>query len=128
MKKKIVAVELNIFNEKVKQKVLNAGGKDIFPSSIGISTVLEMTQKRLRKQQWDVYGYNLADDIHQATRVWEGYKSILLLTFSKLVTHNVKGLQLHMNKEDLEVVLQGEGLPAGTLKGIPQLCCEQLLI
>lgn len=48
--------------------------------------------------------------------------------FSKLVTDNVKRLQLHMNKEDLEVPLQGEGLPAGTLKGIPQLCCEQLLI
>lgn len=48
--------------------------------------------------------------------------------FSKLVTHDVKRLQLHMNKEDLEVPLQGEGLPAGTLKGIPQLCCEQLLI
>lgn len=69
MKKKIVSVELNIFSEKVKQKVLNAGGKDIFPSSTCISTVLEMTQERLRIQQWDVYGYNLADYIHQATRV-----------------------------------------------------------
>lgn len=48
MKNKIVAVELN--NEKVKQKVLNAGGKDTFPSSIGISTVLKMVQKRVRKQ------------------------------------------------------------------------------
>lgn len=69
MKKKIVSVELNIFNEKVKQKVLNAGGKGIFPSSICISIVLEITQEKLRKQQWDVYGYNLSDYIHQATRV-----------------------------------------------------------
>lgn len=60
--------------------------------------------------------------------IWEGWKSVLLLTFSKLVTHNVKCLQLHMNKEDLEVPFQDEDLPAGTLKGIPQLCCEQLLI
>lgn len=52
MKNKIVAVELNIFNEKVKQKVLNAGGKDTFPSSIGITTVLKITQNRVRIQQW----------------------------------------------------------------------------
>lgn len=52
MKNKIVAVELNIFNEKVKQKVLNAGGKDTFPSSIGITTALKITQKRVRIQQW----------------------------------------------------------------------------
>lgn len=68
--------------------MLNAGGKDIFPSSIGISTVLEMTQERLRKQQragyiiWEqtqscgcavgsvhVYGYDLADYTHQVARV-----------------------------------------------------------
>lgn len=67
MKKKIVAAELNIFNKKVKQKILNAGGKDIFPSSIGISIVLEITQERLRKQQWVQFsrlhpsGYQSAD-------------------------------------------------------------------
>lgn len=61
-----MSVELNIFNEKGKQKVLNAEGKNAFQSSICISTVLEMTQERLRKQQWDVYGYNLTDYIHQS--------------------------------------------------------------
>lgn len=83
MKNKMVAVELNVFNEKVKQKVLNIGGKSTFPSSIGISSVLKMTQKRVRIQQqagysiWEllqscdcaiavigslhVYGYNLTE-------------------------------------------------------------------
>ena len=126
MKNKIVAVEMNIFKEKVKQKVLNAGGKDTFPSSIGISTVLKMTQKRVRIQQragyfiWQLlqscdcaigvtgslhaYGYSLADYIYQATGVLtcrsrKGGKGILLLTFSKLVTDYIKRLQLHINKE-----------------------------
>lgn len=48
MKNKIVALELN--NGKVNWKVLNAGGQDTFPSSIGISTVSKMIQKRVRKQ------------------------------------------------------------------------------
>lgn len=51
-----------------------------------------------------MYGYNLADYIHQATRVLtcrsqKGGKGNLLLTFSKLVTDNIKRLQLHINKE-----------------------------
>lgn len=64
MKHEMVAAELNIFNEKVKQKVLNMGGKDTFPSSIistelkithSVSTGLKMTRKRARIQQWTGY-------------------------------------------------------------------------
>lgn len=126
MKNKIVAVELNIFNEKVKEKVLNAGGKGTSSSSMAISTVLKMTQKRVRIQQrtgyiiWELLqscdcavgvtgsshacGYNLADYIYQATRVLacrsrKCGKGILLLTFSKLITDDIKRLQLHINKE-----------------------------
>lgn len=67
MKNKIVAVELN--NKKVKQQVLNAGGKDTFPSPTGISTVLKMMQKRVRKQYQAGYTIKLLQSCDCAVSV-----------------------------------------------------------
>lgn len=107
---KMEAVQLSIFNENGKWKLLNSGGKDALPWVLAQCWKLLGREWNYSSRQDAVSGkksawltssrrryLGLLDCWQLDLRRVENIST--LLTFSKLVANNIKGLQLHVNNE-----------------------------